>query len=80
MQPNILYGNPTKTSRYDLLSSVMIHLGGDEMVSEHKLVNMLTTLLSSSLDKEKKKKKLQEEFELPMSVEFEKEVIDMFPL
>ena len=50
------------------------------MVSEHKLVNMLTTLLSSSLDKEKKKKKLQEEFELPMSVEFEKEVIDMFPL
>ena len=42
-----------------------------QMVSEHRLVNMLTTLLSSSLDKEKKKKKLQEEFELPMSVEFE---------
>ena len=71
MQPNILYGNPTKTSRYDLLSAVMINLGGDKMVSEHRLVNMLTTLLSSSLDKEKKKKKLQEEFELPMSVEFE---------
>ena len=48
-----------------------------QMVSEHRLVNMLTTLLSSSLDKEKKKKKLQEEFELPMSVEFEQEVEDM---
>lgn len=77
MQPNILYGNPTKTSRYDLLSAVMINLGGDEMVSEHKLVNLLTTLLSSSMDKEKKKKKLQEEFEIPMSIEFEQEVEDM---
>ena len=55
----------------------MINLGGDELVSENKLVNMLTTLLSSSLDKEKKKKKLQEEFEIPMSIEFEQEVEDM---
>ena len=55
----------------------MINLGGDEMVSEHKLVNLLTTLLSSSMDKEKKKKKLQEEFEIPMSIEFEQEVEDM---
>lgn len=77
MQPNILYGNPTKTSRYDLLSVVMINLGGDELVSENKLVNMLTTLLSSSINKEEKKKKLQEEFEIPMSIEFEQEVEDM---
>ena len=77
MQPNVLYGNPTKISRYDLLSAVMINLGGHELVSQNKLVNMLTTLLSSSLDKEKKKKKLQEEFEMPMSIEFEQEVEDM---
>ena len=77
IQPNVLYGNPTKTSRYDLLSAVMINLGGDELISENRLVNMLTTLLSSELDKEKKKKKLQEEFEIPMSVEFEQEVEEM---
>lgn len=29
IQPNVLYGNPTKTFRYDLLSAVMINLGGD---------------------------------------------------
>lgn len=77
MQPNVLYGNPTKTSRYDLLSAVMINLGGNELVSENRLVNMLTTLLSSSMDKEKKKKKLQEEFEISMSIEFKQEVEDM---
>lgn len=77
MQPNVLYGNPSKSSRYDLLSVIMIHLGGDELVSENRLVNMLTTLLSSSIDKEKKKKKLQEEFEIPMSIAFKQEVEDM---
>lgn len=77
MQPNVLYGNPSKSSRYDLLSAIMIHLGGDELVSENRLVNMLTTLLSSSIDKEKKKKKLQEEFEIPMSIAFKQEVEDM---
>mgnify|MGYP007082182190 CR=1 FL=1 len=40
MQPNVLYGNPSKSSRYDLLSAIMIHLGGDELVSENRLVNM----------------------------------------
>lgn len=77
IEPNVLYGNPSKSSRYDLLSAVMIYLGGDELVSENKLVNMLTTLLSSSIDKEKKKKKLQEEFEIPMSIAFKQEVEDM---
>ena len=38
---------------------------------------LLTSLLSSELDKGKKKKKLQEEFEIPMSVEFEQEVEEM---
>lgn len=77
MQPDILYGNPTKTFRYDLLSAVMINLGGDELVSENKLINMLTTLLSDNLDKEKKKKKLEEDFELPMTMELEQEVEEM---
>lgn len=45
----------------------MIYLGGDELVSEHKLVNMLTTLLSDTLDKEQKKKKLEQEFGIPMT-------------
>lgn len=75
MQPNILYGNSTKLTRYDLLSAVMIYLGGDELVSENKLINMLTTLLSDNLDKEKKK--LEEDFELPMTIEFEQEVEEM---
>lgn len=47
------------------------------MKSEHKLVNMLTTLLSKSIKKEQKKKKLKEEFAIPMVVEFEKEIDEM---
>lgn len=75
MQPDILYGNPTKTFRYDLLSAVMINMGGDGLVSENRLINMLTTLLSDNLDKEKKKKKLEEDF--AMTMELEQEVEEM---
>lgn len=53
----------------------MVYLGGDELVSENKLINMFTTLLSDNLDKEKKK--LEEDFELPMTIEFEQEVEEM---
>lgn len=79
--PNILHDGckerTVKAHRYDLLSAVMIHLGGNHMVSENELVNMLTTLLSSEITKEEKKQKLYQEYHIPMTIEFEQEVDEM---
>lgn len=77
IQPNILYGSPTKAFRYDLLSAVMINMGKKGTKSENKLIDMLATLLSEELGKENKKRKLEDEFALPMTTEFEQEVDTM---
>ena len=44
--------------------------------SHHRLIAMLDTLLAK-MDAETKKKKLQEEHNLPMTIELEKEMNDM---
>lgn len=81
MTPNVLFdGHKERTlkkHRYDLLSAVMINLGGNKMISENKLIDMLTTLLSSDITKEEKKQKLHEDYHIPMTLEFELEVDEM---
>ena len=79
--PNILFDGQEKrvmkAHRYDLLSAVMINLGGNSMISENNLVNMLTTLLASDITKEEKKQKLHDDYHIPMTIEFEEEVDEM---
>lgn len=81
MTPNVLFDGHKerilKEHRYDLLSAVMINLGGNKMISENKLIDMLTTLLSSDITKEEKKQKLHEDYHIPMTIEFEQEVDEM---
>lgn len=73
--PNVLFDGHKerilKKHRHDLLSAVMINLGGNEMISENRLIDMLTTLLSSEITKEEKKQKLSDDYQIPMTVEFE---------
>ena len=80
IEPHTIHNNGKEkinTSRYDLLSVVMIHLGGDEIKSDNELVNMLTTLLSSRIDLQEKKQQLQETYQIPMEQELEREVNEM---
>ena len=53
-----------------------IHLSGKPDQSHHRLIAMLDTLLAK-MDAETKKKKLQEEHNLPMTIKLEKEMNDM---
>ena len=80
IEPHTIHHNGKEkinTSRYDLLSVVMIHLGGDEIKSDNELVNMLTTLLSSQINLQEKKQQLQETYQIPMEQELEREVNEM---
>lgn len=77
--PNVLYDvfeRKISEHRYDLLSTVMINLGGDDLVSDNKLIRILTTLLSRQNSREKKKQ-LEEEYGIKMTDNLEKEVNDM---
>lgn len=77
MEPKNIYGNFAGKARHDLLSVVMICLGKDDTGCENGLLNMLSTLLSPDLDKEDKKQTLENDFDIPMTVEFEQEVSEM---
>lgn len=68
--------NP-KAHRYDLMRAVMIYLNSQDWEeSSDSLIGMLTTLLGK-MDKETKKKKLQDDYGLQMVKEFEEKVNEM---
>ena len=58
------------------MNITFIHLSGKPDQSHHQLIAMLDTLLAK-MDAETKKKKLQEEHNLPMTIKLEKEMNDM---
>ena len=59
---------------YDLISVVVICLGTEGQESEEALLNMLSVLLSDSIEPEIKKATLEKEFGIPMTEELEREV------
>lgn len=66
-----------KKHRYDLMRAVMIYLNSPDWEdSSDNLIGMLTTLLGK-MDKEAKKKKLQDDYGLQMVKEFEEKVNEM---
>ena len=78
-EPHIIYQGNDKLKlypNYDLMNITFIHLSGKPDQSHHQLISMLDTLLAK-MDAETKKKKLQEEHSLPMTIELEKEMNDM---
>ena len=79
LKPEILYqGNKTLNIdyTYDYVGVVVVHLSGNPECSHNQLIGMLDTLLSK-MDVKSKKQKLQEEFQLPMTMEIDQEVSDM---
>ena len=78
-EPHIIYQGNDKLKVYencDLMNITFIHLSGKPDQSHHQLISMLDTLLAK-MDAETKKKKLQEEHNLPMTIKLEKEMNDM---
>ena len=78
-EPHIIYQGNDKLQPYpncDLMNITFIHLSGKPDQSHHQLISMLDTLLAR-MDTETKKKKLQEEHNLPMTIKLEKEMNDM---
>lgn len=61
---------------YDLLSVVIVHLSGSLECSQNQLIGMLDTLLGK-MDIKKKQQKLQDDFQLSMTMEINREVSDM---
>ena len=78
-EPHIIYQGSDKLKLYkncNLMNITFIHLSGKPDQSHHQLISMLDTLLAK-MDAETKKKKLQEEHNLPMTIKLEKEMNDM---
>ena len=79
LKPEILYqgnNNLNIDYTYDYATVVIVHLSGNPECSRNQLIAMLDTLLSK-IDIKAKKQKLQEEFQLPMTMEMDLEVNDM---
>ena len=79
LKPEILYQGNNRLNidyTYDYVGVVVVHLSGNPECSQNQLIGMLDTLLSG-MDVKAKKQKLQEEFQLPMTVEIDQEVSDM---
>lgn len=72
-------GNNKKTTRYDLMSVVIICLSKkkDVEATDNELLKMLLTLLDEELSAEEKKRRLECEHGIPMTVELAQEVNDM---
>ena len=76
LKPEILYQGNNRLNidyTYDYVGVVVVHLSGNPECSQNQLIGMLDTLLSE-MDVKAKKQKLQEEFQLPMTVEIDQEV------
>ena len=77
IKPENLFGDYSKEARYDLASLIMIRLKKENPESKNELIGMLTTLLSNNLSKEEKEKKLEDNYNIPMSVELEGRLVEM---
>lgn len=56
---------------------VIVNLGDADKESELEILDLLNVLFSTSATPEEKKKRLQEDFDIAMTEEFESEVKDM---
>lgn len=66
-----------KRENYDLMTVVMICLGDSEDNKYGGILKLLDVLLSSEKRPEEKKRILQEEFDIKMTIELESEVLQM---
>ena len=75
---DIIYGESyTKEENYDLMEVVVLNLGDADKSSDLEILDLLNVLFSATTTPEEKKQRLNDEFEIAMTVEFESEVQDM---
>ena len=71
-------GKPYETlGSYDLMEVVIVNLGDADKESDLEILDLLNTLFSLSTSSETKKKRLQKDFGIAMTEEFESEVQEM---
>ena len=71
-------GKPYEAAdNYDLMEVVIVNLGDADKESDLEILDLLNTLFSLSTSSEAKKKRLQKDFGIAMTEEFESEVQDM---
>lgn len=66
-----------KKENYDLMTVMLICLGGSADDNYKGIIKMLDVLLSRKVDPEEKKKVLNEEFEISMTKEMERQAVEM---
>ena len=64
-------------ANYDKMKAIIISLNDDGMKESENIIRLLSTLLSTSETVENRKQILEDEFNIPMSEEMEKEMNDM---
>lgn len=75
---NAVYGQPyEKHSNYDLMEVVIVNLGDADKKSDSEILDLLNTLFSPQLPPEQKKTKLEHDYKIAMTVEYEREVASM---
>lgn len=67
----------TKSEAYDLMEVVILNLGDTERESSLKILNLLNVLFSANTPPEEKKRRLDKDFHIAMTAEFESEVQNM---
>lgn len=70
-----IYGTSyTKPDSYDLMEVVILNLGDADKESDLEILDLLNVLFSASTSPEEKKKRLNDDFNIAMTTEFESEV------
>ena len=78
MEKKDVYGKPVESWKYDYISISFIRLStGKKQNSKNKLINMLDTLFSDTMDGERKKRLLEEEHQMQMTRELEGGIASM---
>ena len=84
-EQNLVGEDHEPVENYDLISMVMIHLGGEKDQHGEQdrnysgVLKLLGTLLTSEASAAEKKRLLQEEYRIPMTKTIEEEVSKMYP-
>ena len=76
-EKNLIGDAKAPVSHYDLLSVVMICLGGPEAEHYEGILKLLHTLLSNKTSETEKREVLENEFDIPMTRELKSEVSTM---
>ncbi|MDO4330708.1 MAG: PD-(D/E)XK nuclease family transposase, partial [Lachnospiraceae bacterium] len=77
VEENVFGRSYMKPDSYDLMEVVILNLGDAEQETNKEILNLLNVLFSATTSPEEKKKRLNDDFNIAMTAEFESEVREM---